>query len=724
MTVQETYACQSCTRTDLKLTQNGRVKSHAANGKRASADNPHCPGGSDWPREHVRGMARMGDADARAKLIAWGEDPSGDGSVDNRPTAEEVFSAEQVTAAPGDIPDDVLSAAYAVLEAAQNLGIQGTEHIHRFEYADDGNGHSGSFCPCGASEEDADGEQQATNSESRGRPPVQPNPHREPLTVAGMRAPNGIGYTADVATTGDGSWETGRTPRPSSSEAVKNGASTTDPSSSPGTTATAPSASTGSRKANSSGASETASTSTPSASRSGSVSSNTTGSDPVNDATDFINSTPQTTKGIAAADTRGENDVPRDRWGRYLLPHPQTGAQQPWTRCTTMSSSIADTFALSQWSQRMVAKGITLRPDLYALASGFDVSKDKDDLNSVCEQAKNAAGDKVAANLGTAMHNFTAAVDRGESPNIPPTMLDDVNAYSAALKAYGLELVPDLIERRVVLTRKTAGEDIGGTFDRVYRAVRDITVKLADGEAVHLPAGSHVIGDLKTGRDLSYGWGEIAIQEVTYSHAVNENGVWNSADKRWERLPFPVSEKVGIVVHLPIQKEPGAPACVVYAIDLEQGWEALKLCAAVRKWRKAKKIAAALEVVDQPSTAAARAHFPVPGAVPAPVDMTEDTREANAYGDGQFTGRAPQPVANGYRPPSAAQLKDHPSVAGTPAPRPPTWEEKADTVTTKAEASEIYQAMRPHVGEIGQSRFNAVVKRMQDRLNSLVEQGA
>jgi hypothetical protein len=422
-----------------------------------------------------------------------------------------------------------------------------------------------------------------------------------------------------------------------------------------------------------------------------------------NPATAFVNSKPP-----------ASNDVPRDRWGRYLLPHPDTGQTQPWSRATTIAKSVADTFALSMWQQRMAVKGLTMRPDLYALACGYDVSADKDDLNAVCEQSRAAAGDKVAANLGTAMHAFTAAVDQGQKPNIPPTMRSDVDAYSAALQAYGLEIVPQMIEKRVVTTASSEG--IAGTFDRVYRATRDVDLKMADKRVLHLKAGEHVIGDLKTGRDLSYGWGEIAIQEAIYAHAINEHGIWDPEGKEWDLLPLGASEgtdgpmpstvreDVGIVVHLPIQKKAGAPACVLYAVDLEQGWQALELCMKVRKWRKAKQLAAPLEIVDQPT------------AVPAPVEVTEQ-----------------QAPSSGFDRPTAAQLADYPSVTGQavvqpalaidtpPAPRKPTWEERADRISTRAEASALYQEMRPQVQKIGQTRFNTVIKRMQDHLASLEE---
>jgi hypothetical protein len=703
--------CQRCTRTDLNLTQNGRVKTHCANGKRVSPDNPHCPGGSDWPREHVRALAQQGDSASAALLMAWGEHPSGDGTADNRPTAEDVRNAELVMAA-ADTPADIFSAAEEVLYMASTFGVQGSTHTHTFEHADDGNGHSGSFCACGEEEGAA--------------PAAGPNPHRRPVPTGWPEAqtagwsreewdaynqPGGalqrlLGNELEQRT-GDGAWQA--TAQQTSQPGATTGGRTSAPSSSPGTTASAASVTGVTSKETSSEPTGTGVTSMPTAPKTGSPTGNT--------ATDFVNGS-----------TAGDNDVPRDRWGRYLLPHPVTGRQQPWTRTTTLAKSVADTFALSMWQQRMAVKGITLRPDLYALASGYDVSADKDDLNSVCEQARNAAGDKVAANLGTAMHNFTARVDKGEKVNIPLTMQSDVDAYVAALAAYGLRIVPHLIERRVTLTRDLAGEDVAGTFDRVYEATRDVDLTMADKTLVHLKAGDRVIGDLKTGRDLGYGWGEIAIQETIYAHAINQNGVWDPAGQVWETDPVSgsgapggaVREDVGIVVHLPIQKKPGVPACTMWAVDLAQGWEAVKLCVQVRKWRKARKIASQLDVVDQPQR---------PAAVPAPVVDGDAAEVVNRRSARELAEGKPQAPASGYDRPTAAQVAGHPSVAretaaqAAPAARKPTWEERADAVSTRADASAIYQEMRPQVQTIGQTRFSEIVKRMQKRLNSLVEQG-
>jgi hypothetical protein len=57
-----------------------------------------------------------------------------------------------------------------------------------------------------------------------------------------------------------------------------------------------------------------------------------------------------------------------DHLKRYLLPDPVTGGKDvPWTRVSTYAKSISDMYGLTQWEKRMVAKGVGLRSDLYAL---------------------------------------------------------------------------------------------------------------------------------------------------------------------------------------------------------------------------------------------------------------------------------------------------------------------------------------------------------------------
>jgi hypothetical protein len=269
------------------------------------------------------------------------------------------------------------------------------------------------------------------------------------------------------------------------------------------------------------------------------------------------------------------NGVRRDRFGRYLLPPCRIGPapkkEVPFTRATTFAKSIADTYALSQWQQRMVAKGIAERMDLRLAAATLDVRADKDALNDVVEQAKEAAAAKSAARVGSAVHAFTERADRNETVDAQE-YAPHVNAYSSALTTFGIQVLPGMIERIVVWNRYA----IAGTFDR-----------LATWQ------GLPVVLDLKTGRDLQYGWNEIAIQLAVYAHA---DGVWNPETWQWEPMP-PVSREKALVVHLPVldgSVETGAKAHL-YEVDLRPAIDACRLCWEVREWRKTRGLAVELE---------------------------------------------------------------------------------------------------------------------------------
>jgi hypothetical protein len=264
--------------------------------------------------------------------------------------------------------------------------------------------------------------------------------------------------------------------------------------------------------------------------------------------------------------------VRRDRYGRYMAPIPPNGltgdniggtVDKPWTRATTMAKAISDTFALEQWAGRMIVKGMTLRPDLRALAAATPL-EDRDTLNKVAEDAKTAAGNKVSANLGTARHALTELYDRGHKlPPLEPEEEADLGGYKAVLEDEGITVLSDMIERSVFVPKY----GVAGTLDRVVR----------------MPDGSYRIADLKTGRDLSYGWGEIAIQLKIYQIA---EWCYDYTTGTWIRMPE-TDPDLGLVIHLPV----GKGEATTYDVDLRVGQIGLDLAHKVRDWRKTKVIA-------------------------------------------------------------------------------------------------------------------------------------
>lgn len=263
-----------------------------------------------------------------------------------------------------------------------------------------------------------------------------------------------------------------------------------------------------------------------------------------------------------------EPQVKRDSYGRYRLPHPETGKEQSWQRVTTFTKLLSDDFGLGLWKERMIVKGLSLRPDLTAVASSLDVKTNSKQLNKIAEQAKETAGASASANLGTAIHSFTELSDRGESlDSVPPVHRPDVKAYADALTDAGITVSAGMVERI------TCAPEFGvaGTLDRVYR--------LADGR--------RVIGDVKTGRDLSYSWMEICIQLAMYQVGVSLNGVFDLRSGKWSGPVDGLDDWVGIVAHIPA----GTAECTLYEVDLDAGRRFAELALRVRDARKVRNLA-------------------------------------------------------------------------------------------------------------------------------------
>lgn len=255
--------------------------------------------------------------------------------------------------------------------------------------------------------------------------------------------------------------------------------------------------------------------------------------------------------------------VRRDRYGRYMIPNPMSGADKAWTRATTISGAISDVYHLRLWEQRMVAKGIGQRRDLYALASATDID-DKDTLNRLCQQAKDAVAAGGKANLGTALHSFAERWDRGEelaSINAPEPWDADLRAYVEEMTRADVTVIEEMVERIVTLH----DYGIAGTFDR-----------LVNVPGYKLP----LIADLKTGSFM--GWQEFAIQFAIYANA---DTMFNLATGKHEPMPE-VNKHRALVIHLPV----GQARCELHLLDIAAGWEAFEHAMWVRKWHKRKNL--------------------------------------------------------------------------------------------------------------------------------------
>jgi predicted RecB family endonuclease len=112
-----------------------------------------------------------------------------------------------------------------------------------------------------------------------------------------------------------------------------------------------------------------------------------------------------------------DEEIPRDRYGRPLVVPPGGGRPTAYTRCTRYVGVMEDLYNLHRWDERNVALGLADRPDLVLAVSAH--RDDKEKLNQIVSDAKEAAKAKAAAEIGTSLHKLTERLDRGQRTRRP-----------------------------------------------------------------------------------------------------------------------------------------------------------------------------------------------------------------------------------------------------------------------------------------------------------------
>lgn len=258
-------------------------------------------------------------------------------------------------------------------------------------------------------------------------------------------------------------------------------------------------------------------------------------------------------------------DGPCGRTGRFLNPETQRlnkcqkcdGTGYRWvtyTRCTTFVDCLEEKTTLTAWKERRVAYGMYLRPDLLKRVGPlFKPEENKGALNSICEEAKDAAEANLKSEYGTDMHTLTELYDAGLSVGATP------DVFRADLDAY-IEATRDL--KHLEIEHPTVHDElkVGGTPDRVFEY-----------------EGERYIGDLKTG-NIELGILKIAMQLAIYSRA------WLYDPDTGERTEHGARTDKGLIFHVPFQT---GTAELVW-VDLDVGWENVLLAGQVRKARNIK----------------------------------------------------------------------------------------------------------------------------------------
>lgn len=306
----------------------------------------------------------------------------------------------------------------------------------------------------------------------------------------------------------------------------------------------------------------------------------------------------------------GQPEAERDWLKRYLVKDPalgdfrwlKNGKREGITRVTTFNKAAQNSKGLHDWANRNVVIGASLRPDILRRAHGLrhdngDEGTDKihrDQLDRIVAELSTAAGAKVSADEGTYLHEETEFIDAGVKTwqESPAAYQQDLKRYVEALADAGLEPVPGLIERTTMISEFGG---VCGTFDRIF---------------FHRPSGSYVVGDLKTGKTMTYAMNETQTQMWCYAHGVNQNGIYDWNAHAWQEprrvdidhdTMIQVREDVGVIIHMPVQGKEAGTVNVLLA-DLVAGKEHAELCHAVRSAPKGKPVLWASWVAPRPGT--------------------------------------------------------------------------------------------------------------------------
>lgn len=255
-------------------------------------------------------------------------------------------------------------------------------------------------------------------------------------------------------------------------------------------------------------------------------------------------------------------EVERGKWDKPLIIPPGGGEKVPYHRVSSYGDVIDDTYNIRLWEMRAVAEGLSLRPDLLNLIAANRIpeedpkleSKRKKKQNDTAQKAKEAGGATASSNTGTALHQVTERIDKGEEvPILPDPYQADVEAYRRTTAM----LEPVAVEKFLVCDYLGAA----GTTDRLYRiGSRDLLT----------------VGDTKTGKSLDFGIVKIAIQLAIYSRSKGYN------PKTGEREELNIDQDWGVIVHLPA----GSAKCELIWLDLQKGWSLALLAQDIRDARK------------------------------------------------------------------------------------------------------------------------------------------
>lgn len=250
--------------------------------------------------------------------------------------------------------------------------------------------------------------------------------------------------------------------------------------------------------------------------------------------------------------------IPRHKGDGRPRIFPEGGGKgEFYTRTTTFIDCLDDKSSLTNWKLQTAMAGLQRKPELL---DKYDPEGSWTQKNNVVESILRAGGASEKADIGTALHEVTEAIDNGrEPPMVPPDLQADVDAYRR-------------IREELNLTWSAA--ELFGVNDHYKVAGTMDRVGYIDGKGP-------VVMDVKTSGTLDYSFGKFTMQVALYAMF----SLYDPVSYRRSPLVFdgkPLDQDVGYILWLP----QGKGHCEVVPVDLAAGRRYIELAASVREYRR------------------------------------------------------------------------------------------------------------------------------------------
>jgi hypothetical protein len=267
----------------------------------------------------------------------------------------------------------------------------------------------------------------------------------------------------------------------------------------------------------------------------------------------------------------------RDQWGRPKIMLPDNSKEVGYRRASSYGAPLEDASALEAWKLRQVARGVSRLKDLQMAVSrsemGLDSSEfdeqkaSKKELDALCKQAMDAVGSGEKAVIGTGLHHVFEQIDMGKDPG----HLDE--QWRPDLKAYQ-ELSRGFRSLSVELFVVQDDHEVAGTLDRAVETLHDM--EAPDGSV--LPAGTVLIGDIKTAQRMEFAGAKFSVQCWTYATATPYDPI-EKVRTPWAHTP--PNQDWAVIFHV----ASGSGQARLYWVDLQAAAAAADLVRSVYTWR-------------------------------------------------------------------------------------------------------------------------------------------